>query len=174
MSFLLTLLLLTCALSAHAKEGPSAPVYEGDQGLNTSDLEALMMTTMNVTNKDSSWSNATPACYWKGVLCGSAGSVVTIDWSSMGLGGTPNLATLPQGLLQLLLYRNQFTGTPNLSTLPQGLLELWLSNNQFDGSGLFPPGAGWCGPDITPSPNMCGVGRDATFDCSGGTWTCPP
>ena len=215
MSFFFTLLLLTCALSAHAKEGP--PVYQGDQGFVTSDLEALLLTTTNVTNKDSSWSNATPACNWTNVYCNSTGSVVKIDWGGMGLGGTPNLATLPQGLLELFLYNNQFTGTPNLATLPQGLLRLILSYNQFtgtlnlatlpqgllqldlaynqftgtpnlatlplhlqglrldynqfDGSGLFPPGARWC---YTPSPNMCGLGRGATFDCAGGTWTCPP
>ena len=83
MSFFFTLLLLTCALSAHAKEGPSA-VYQGDRGFKTSDLEALLLTTMNVTNKDSSWSIATPACNWKGVGCNSTGSVVTIDWVSVG------------------------------------------------------------------------------------------
>ena len=132
MSFLLTLLLLTCALSAHAKEGPSFPVPS--EGFVTSDLEALMMTTMNVTGKDSSWSNATPACNWKGVECNTTGSVVSTDWYSMGLGGTPNLATLPRGLLQLYFDYNQFTGTPNLATLPQGLLQLGLSSNQFTGT----------------------------------------
>ena len=144
MSFFFTLLLLTCALSAHAKEGP--PVYQGDQGFVTSDLEALLLTTMNVTGKDSSWSNETPACNWKGVYCNTTGSVVSIDWRDMVLGGTPNLTTLPQGLQLLYLNYNQFTGTPNLVTLPQGLQYLLVDDNHFDGSGLFPPGAGWCGP----------------------------
>ena len=191
MSFFFTLLLLTCALSAHAKEGP--PVYQGDQGFVTSDLEALLLTTMNVTGKDSSWSNETPACNWKGVYCNTTGSVVKIDWGGMGLGGTPNLATLPQGLQYLDLSDNQFTGTLNLATLPQGLLRLDLSDNQFtgtpnlatlpqglqaldmdtndfDGSGSFFRAALWCPSTITT--NMCGVGHNAIFDCPGKTWTC--
>ena len=192
MSSLFTIVLLTCALSAHAKEGP--PLGKGDQGFNTSDLEALLLTTMNVTNKDPSWTRDVPPCNWTNVDCNS-GFVHVLRWSSMGLGGfpnlatlpqrlqwlslsgnqftgTPNLATLPQGLQWLYLSGNQFTGTPNLATLPEGLQLLWLYDNEFDGSGLFYPGADWCRPYMNPSTNMCGAGHDATFDCPGGTWTC--
>ena len=91
--------------------------------------------------------------------------------SSNQFTGTPNLATLPQGLQGLFLFNNQFTGTPNLATLPQGLQQLDMDNNDFDGNGSFFRAAIWC-PSTNISTNMCGVGRDATFDCPGGTWTC--
>ena len=158
------------------------------------DLEALYSLTLNVTNKDPSWNIKVPACQWKGVLCNATGSVVQIIWELMGLGGYPNLATLPQGLQQLLLSSNKltgtpnlaalpqgleglhldanhFTGTPNLETLPQGLQELDLSFNQFKGSGMFSSGAVWC-PSSGVEKNMCGVGVNGTFNCIKGLWEC--
>ena len=49
----------------------------------TTDLNALYLTTLNVTNKDPSWSLLTSACQWIGITCGADGHVAKIDWSNM-------------------------------------------------------------------------------------------
>ena len=100
----------------------------------TTDLDALYLMTLNVTNKRPSWLQSTPACQWEGVGCNADGHVVQIEWSSFNLGGYPNLATLPQGLQYLDVAGNQLTGNPNLGTLPQGLQHLDLSINEFTGT----------------------------------------
>ena len=118
--------------------------------------------------------------------------------------GTPDLTLLPQGdgtfanpgLLGLFLNGNQFTGTPNLSKLPPMLENLPLFDNRFQGNGSFPPnvvppngpapasGPVWCDrcrcpeqcPPCNVQSNMCGAGKDGTFDCGvttgKGLWHC--
>lgn len=98
------------------------------------DLNALYLTTLNVTNKSPSWSLLTPACQWYGVGCDADGHVSIIVWQNMALGGNINFTTLPQGLQVLYLPDNQLTGTPNFVALPQGLQELALGANQFTGT----------------------------------------
>ena len=51
------------------------------------DLEALYSLTLDVTNKDPTWSLTTPPCQWKGVSCNATGNVTQISWGFMRLSG---------------------------------------------------------------------------------------
>ena len=97
------------------------------------DFTALLFMTLQITNKDPTWSQLTPACQWKGITCNADGRVKQIVWYNMNLGGYANLTTLPRGLQQLDLSYNQLTGNPSLTNLPQGLQQLDLDRNQLTG-----------------------------------------
>ena len=107
-----------------------------------SDLQALYLTTLNMTatppnTKDPSWSITVSPCQWKGVGCDANGNVTQIAWYSLELGGFPNLATLPPGLLLMSLNQNGFIGVPDLTALPPGMQELYLGSNQYTGTPNF-------------------------------------
>ena len=133
------------------------------------DLNALYLMTLNVTNKNPTWSLTTPACQWKGVTCNPFGSVAQIVWSGMSLGGTANFTALPQRLLSLYLGGNQLTGVPDLVMLPQGLQVFDLSFNDFIGNGSFTPRGSWCKDGNLDA--MCGM-TDGNFNCVSGVWSC--
>ena len=98
------------------------------------DLNALYLTTLNMTHKNPTWLLMTPACQWFGVGCDDSGRVVQIAWSGMLLGGTANLTALPSGLQRLGLGDNSLSGTPDLALLPQGLQVFDVSVNQLTGT----------------------------------------
>ena len=115
------------------------------KGIQQTDLERMLSLTKNMTNKPPSWRPDVAACDWYNngqPLCDATGSVTSIKWYTLGLGGSANLTMLPQGLMFFNLYNNKLTGVAELTSLPQGLQQLFLDRNAFSGSGTFAPQTG--------------------------------
>jgi len=99
-----------------------------------SDLEAMVLLTMDWSPKDPSWTPQTPVCQWVGVTCNNQTMRVTqFIWSGHLVKGTFNTTQVPSGMQFLSLYNNQLSGTPDLSALPTYMQTLDLGDNLFTG-----------------------------------------
>ncbi|KAI6701655.1 hypothetical protein NL676_015979 [Syzygium grande] len=102
-------------------------------------LSSWMLSSSNITSTNTS----TNSCSWEGIRCNIAGSVTSINLTSIGLRGTLhefNFSSLPN-LLSLDLHDNELFGNipPNIFTL-RNLTLINLGYNQLSGS--IPPEVG--------------------------------
>ena len=75
----------------------------------------------NVQGLYMSWSTATPACEWDGVMCREEGEVIRIAWHARELSGTLHWDSIPRSVKKMDLSSNELSGCINFASLPLDL-----------------------------------------------------
>ena len=99
---------------------------------------ALALFIKTFPNSLESWTTHTPACEWERVKCDETNNVVRLEWGLLGLSGEFQWSSLPNSLLHLNMRSGffRFDEIPHVdfASLPRGLLELILSDLSISGS----------------------------------------
>jgi hypothetical protein len=107
---------------------------------SAADLAALANLTATLSNKPSSWTTTKDPCLWDGVTCvatGTSARVTALQWGSLGLKGTIDLAQLPTAVTTVDLSDNALQGVFDIKTVPASVTSLNLANNGFYGEPLL-------------------------------------